>query len=465
MDLDAFSTDRLSFVHHFPTHDAAASLYDEQDAFRAVEAYRFFYPTVSTEAIFKGMRQAGAREGSELIVLAAGPRHVGFTVNSDTPYASGVLDLGAHGPLVIDVPPGPFIGVVNDHHQRWVADMGLPGPDAGRGGKYLVLPPEFGGDVPRGYHVARSKTYRALLALRALPQDGDTAGAVDALARVQVYPLSKPEARLPYVDVTDKAFDGSPLEWEESLEFWRQLHRVIDSEPVVEEFRPMYGLLAALGIERGRPFAPDERLRAILEKASRVALAQMRVEAFASQRGDCLVWEDREWEWVGLVSDNGDFETKNFLDLQARERWFFQAILASPAMFRRRAGDGSIYFLSARDETSAYLDGGKNYRLRVPQPVPAKLFWSVTAYDSRTRSQIQTPRDKAVLGSLKDRFVENPDGSVDLYFGPAAPEGRDAQWIRTLPDTGFFLYFRIYGPEAPALDGSWKPGDLHPLEP
>ncbi len=199
-------------------------------------------------------------------------------------------------------------------------------------------------------------------------------------------------------------------------------------------------------------------MRTILEKASKVALDQMRVEGFASQRADCLVWEDREWEWVGLVTDNGDFETRNFLDLQARDRWFVQAILASPAMFRRRVGDGSIYFLAARDETSAYLDGGKSYRLRVPQPVPAKLFWSVTAYDSRTRSQVRTPQDKAVLGSLKDELPANSDGSVDLYFGPKAPQGRESQWVQTLPDTGFFLYFRICGPEAAALRRNLEAG-------
>ncbi len=460
MGLQVLTTEEDSFVHHFPTHDAAVNLGDEQDAFRAVEAYRFFYPTVSTEAIFKGVREAGAEDGVDLIVLAAGPRHVGFTVNSDTPYASGILDLQGQGPIVVDLPPGPFIGAVNDHHQRWIVDMGLPGPDAGEGGKYLILPPDFTGAVPSEYHVARSRTHQALVALRALPRNNDTRGAIDALTRIRVSPLSKPEAALHYLDVTDKSFDASPLAWEDNLEFWKQLHRVIDSEPVVEEFRPMYGLLAALGIERGQPFAPDQRTRTLLERASRVALAQMRVEGFASRRPDCLVWEDREWEWVGLVSDNGDFETRNFLDLQARERWFVQAILASPAMFRRQVGHGSIYFLAARDETSAYLDGGKNYRLRVPQPVPANLFWSVTAYDSRTRSQVQTPQDNAVLSSLKGELKASSDGSVDLYFGPNAPEGYESQWIQTLPDTGFFLYFRIYGPEAAAFDGSWKPSDL-----
>src|SRR6185503_15939670 len=165
-------------------------------------------------------------------------------------------------------------------------------------------------------------------------------------------------------------------------------------------------------IESGKPFAPDGRMQRILESAAKVALGQMRVEAFASLRPDRAVWQDRRWEWIGLVPDDANFETKDYLDLQARDRWFIQAIVASPAMFRRKVGGGSIYFLAARDSTGAYLDGGMSYQLSVPQPVPAKLFWSVTAYDAKTRSQVQTPQNRAVLGSLQDSFESNPDGSV-----------------------------------------------------
>src|SRR5262249_45337057 len=142
------------------------------------------------------------------------------------------------------------------------------------------------------------------------------------------------------------------------------------------------------------------------------------------------------------------------------EVWFYQAIGASPAMFRRKPGSGSLYWLGLRDNAGAYLDGGKTYRLTVPQPVPGKLFWSVTAYDAETRSQVQTDQGKAALRSLfelKDKAGEN---SVDLYFGPNAPAGKEGQWIKTNPGKGWFGYFRIYGPEQAAFDGSWKPGDF-----
>jgi hypothetical protein len=232
---------------------------------------------------------------------------------------------------------------------------------------------------------------------------------------------------------------------------------------VIDEFRPMYGVLAALGISVDREFAPDRRMQQILERAANAGLEQMRAEAFATQRPNTRVWDDRHWEWVGLVGDP-NFETKDYLDVQARDRWFYQAILTSPAMFRREAGSGSVYFLAARDQQGAYLEGSNVYKLRIPQPVPASLFWSVTAYDARTRSQVQTVQNKASLGSLDTQFVPEADGSVEIYFGPKAPHNREKQWIQTTPGSGFFLYFRIYGPSAEALNGEWRLDDVSLLE-
>jgi hypothetical protein len=149
---------------------------------------------------------------------------------------------------------------------------------------------------------------------------------------------------------------------------------------------------------------------------------EMMVSAFASRRPDRVVWPDRTWEWVGLRPENGCFERDGSLDVEARDRWFAQAIVASPAMFRRAVGQGSLYWLACRDSVGGYLDGSRTYRLSVPLPVPASLFWSVTCYDAQTRS-----------------------------------EGR---WIQTVPGRGWFCYFRIYGPQQAAFDGSWRPADL-----
>jgi len=175
------------------------------------------------------------------------------------------------------------------------------------------------------------------------------------------------------------------------------------------------------------------------------------------------VWPDRQWQWAGLRPENGSFDTPDYTDTYAREKWFFQAIAASPAMFRRDPQAGSLYWLGVRDRAGAYLDGGKTYKLTVPLPVPGRLFWSVTVYDVETRSQIVTDQGKAALRSLFE--LPNLQGSsVDLYFGPTAPAGKADRWIKTIHARGWFAYFRIYGPEGPAFDGSWKPGDFEEVK-
>jgi len=450
-----------AFERGYPTSEAAQRAQDDADYERAITAYRFWYPTVSVEGIYNGNRAAGIQDGEAWGIAAAGPRQVGFTLNSDTPYGSGVLDL-SKGPMVIEIPPGAFIGLVDDHNQGWVQDMGLPGPDAGKGGKYLFLPPDYTGTPPAGYHVSRADTFKNLFAIRALPMGGDVHKALDALRTVKVYPLAsagKPQV-LSVVDTTDKALDSSSLKWEDNIQFWEQLSEIIDAEPVNKQYLPMYGLLGALGIEKGKPFQPDARMKAILERAAKAGRDQMLVAAFASQRPDRINWPDRKWEWVGLVPGSAQFETPWGMDLEARDRWFAQAIVTSPAMFRRTAGAGSLYWMSVRDAKGVFLDGGKNYKLTIPQPVPDKLFWSVTIYDTATRSQVQTDQNKAALRSmfeLKDVPTNTP---VDLYVGPTPPKGNEGRWIKTTPGTGWFAYIRIYGPEQAAFDRSWKPGDF-----
>lgn len=453
------------FKGGFPPPDAAKTARDEADYQRAITAYRFWYPTVSCEGIFNGNREKGIKDNESVVILSAGPRHVAFTPNSDTPYGAGCIDL-KDGPFVVEMPPGPFIGLANSHHQSWILDMGIPGPDAGKGGKHLILPHEYKGDVPPGYFVGRSPSNKVLIAIRALPVKGDATGALDALRTIRIYPLATAAAPklLTFVDITDKEMDGSCLRWEDNIAYWEKLHEIIDAEPLAERFLPMYGQLMALGIEKGKPFAPDDRMKGILVRAAKAGRDQLLVSAFASGRPDRFAWPDRKWEWAGLVPESAQFETKGGVDLEARDRWFAQAIVTSPAMFRRTKGAGSLYWLGHRDATGAYADGGKTYKLTVPLPVPAGLFWSVTVYDAATRSEIKTAQDKAALRSLFELKDLGDAKSVDLFFGPKAPVGQEGRWIQTTPGKGWFTYFRIYGPEQAAFDGTWRPGDFEQVK-
>ena len=455
----------VEFENGFPTSDSAKAAQSQVALRRAVEAYRFFYPTVSLEGIFQGTRGAGAKDNETALLFIARPHHVGFTLNSDTPYSGGVLDLRKSGPLVIDVPAGPLIGLVDDHHHRWITDMGLPGRDAGEGGKYLITPPGWTGEVPDGYLWAACDTWTAFCALRVLPLGGDADTAKQLLATVQFYPLSQADAPPEYTftDYSDQPIDCTCLAWEDNLEYWRVLHKVIDSEPAIEEMRPMLGTLAEVGIEAGQPFPTDPAVTDLLTRAAQQGRDEMLVSAFASQRPDRMAWPDRTWEWVGLRSENGAFERVGSLDVEAKDRWFAQAIVTSPAMFRRVEGQGSLYWLGLRDDSGAYLDGGRTYRLTVPLPVPAGLFWSVTAYDARTRSEVVAYQGQAALRSLFDDLTPAGATQVDLYFGPSEPAEAAGRWVQTVPGRGWFAYFRIYGPGAPAFDGSWKPGDFTPV--
>ena len=260
--------------------------------------------------------------------------------------------------------------------------------------------------------------------------------------------------------------DVTLLGWETNLGYWRALHEVIDTEPHLDRYDALYGELAVLGIVRGKPFTPDARMTRILEEAARTGHGQMLVQSFADRRPDKVVWPNTQWQWAALRFENGDFEASGYLDVDAREKWFYQAIAASPAMFRRSPGAGSLYWLGLRDACGRYLEGGQAYTLTVPQPVPARLFWSVTVYDAETRSQIQAGQDNAALRSLFELNDVDTDSPVQLHFGPEKPgdAAAAARWIKTIPGKGWFVYFRIYGPEQPAFDGTWHLPDFEPAQ-
>lgn len=443
-------------------HDASTDdLYDAADFSRAIQAYKFFYPTVAGAAIVKGNEQIGLIPNEVFATLDCAPAQLVFTANSDTPYAPIMLDLGI-GPIVVDLPPGPLIVCSMDINQRWVADMGVPGPDAGNGGKHLLIPPGYTGALPeQGFYLHKASSNRQIVGARSLPVNGDVAGAKARLTTIKVYPLNpdKNWKEPRWIDATGMEQDTTLHAFETTGRFWEVLHETLQKEPAYEGYRSQYGELAALGIAKGKPFAPDKHMATLLLKAAVAANAQMRAQSFSDRRPDRIVWKDRQWEWASLRYEDGDFNEGGRVDLEAREKWYYQAIGASPAMFRRDEHAGSLYWLGLRDKHGAWLDGGHRYRLTVPLPVPGKLFWSVTVYDIETRSQVQTPQKKAALRSLFE-LSKASGSSVDLYFGPdEPPHGSDA-WIRTLPGRGWFSYFRIYGPEKAAFDGTWKPGDF-----
>lgn len=244
-----------------------------------------------------------------------------------------------------------------------------------------------------------------------------------------------------------------------TIDYWHALKRALDMDVPSPALYNQYGMLADLGLRADRPFAPDAELVSILSEAAEKANEQLVVAAFADDAPERLVWPDRNWEWV--VYSEGDFGyyEKNFLNLSVRERWFYQATLETDKMFMHKEGAGSLYWLAAVDADGTALDGATSYTLTVPAPVPAAQFWSVTLYDLDTRSEINTPQFKPVLTSLRDDLAPDGSGRITLHFGPDRPRD-EVPWLQTTPGSQWFAYFRIYGPGAPAFDGTWKPSDF-----
>ncbi len=461
LSVSAIAAD-YKFINGYPTSETVQQAYYDSDMNRAIQVYKFFYPTVAFSSGFEAFKTLNVKPNDGAVLTMGMPKQIVFTPNSDTPYAFIPVDL-TNGPVVIDMPAGPIMGAINDMNEGWVLDYGLPGPDAGKGGKHMILPPEYKGKIPEGYFTGRATTNKVVLLLRALPIGGNNEKAVELMKSVKIHDLGNKWSVNNWIDISDKSVDFTPNKIEKGMGYWEQLHKIINNEPANEAYRNYYGELAGLGIIKGEKFNPDSRMKKILEAAAVKANDQMRVQSFADRRSDRIVWKDRKWEWATLRPENGTFDTKNYRDLDARAKWFYQAMVESPAMFRRASGQGSIYWLGTRTKEGAYLDGAKTYKLRVPLMVPAKLFWSVTVYDIDNRSEIATDQNKAALRSLFE--LKDAKGKyVDLYFGPNAPKGKEGQWIKTIPGKGWFTYFRVYGPTDDAFNGKWKPGDFEEVK-
>ena len=148
----------------------------------------------------------------------------------------------------------------------------------------------------------------------------------------------------------------------------------------------------------------------------------------------------------------------------ARTNFFYMATVNTPAMAAKIVGRGSQYAFSLADTTGAPFVGAKNYRLKIPANAPAKDFWSIVLYDPQTRSELQTSQPFPSKNNKRDKLIANADGSVDLYFGPKAPEGKEANWTQTVPGKGWFTLLRLYGPLEPWFDKTWRPGEIEEVK-
>jgi hypothetical protein len=444
----------------------ARSLLDELYYQRAIHAYMTMLPVLNT---------IGMRDGSEA-VFGAGYNVLPIwkdrmdsrcwvpTPNADVIYAMSYLDLKETGPLVVAAPPN-VIGMFTDFFQRTITDVGLIGPDRARGGLYLLLPPDYDGPVPQGYFAFKSSTYNVLLFFRTIMSPGangpEMAAAVKGAEQTRVYPLWETEKTVKPMKFPNGSGKHVDMMYPVDMSYWSKLKEFVDYEPTSAIPAETGGVLASIGIIKGKPFAPSKAQKDLLLKAVLTAprmIMAMRQLGRPDKRE--RYYEDRQYQntWAAGTSE---WLQDGYLDINQRACYFQIAFSSASAMVMRTLGAGSKYPFATQDAKGEFLDGSNTYRLHLPANPPAALFWAVTSYNITDGTMTSAPQLLPSINSLDQSVLKNKDGSIDLWFGPTRPKAApDTNWIQTVPERNFLAAVRLYGTGVDFFDQTWKPDDL-----
>ncbi len=479
----------LNFYDGIPTDETLTKVYDNLDFIRGIDVFLNFIPATSVEGIRLGFKSLGVEDSNEVLVFdnLMDSNPLFLTGNTDTVYAGAMLDLEKDGVTVVEIPAGAGPGTLNDAFFRFVVDMGAPGPDAKKGGMYVILPPDYKGDLKptkngmadRGSDtratimvgdkeqkvwIAQSKSYNNWLILRGFLKDGKPDHASNMWRTgLKIYPLAdaKNPKKMEFTNGSGKYFNTVHAN---DYKFYEELWHVIQKEPVSFIDPELRGQAAAIGIEKGKPFEPDARMKAILKDAVAVGNATARSIAFKTRDKSAYMFEGKQW-FTGFIGrdyrwlkDGGN----GGRNMDARTLFFYLATVNTPAMALQVPGVGSNYAMTTGDKNGEILYGEKNYKVTLPADAPAKDFWSMVAYDPQTRSELQVPGGSKYpsKNNKRDELIYNDDGSVTLYFGPDAPKGLEANWTETTPGKAWFAMLRLYGPLQPWFDKVWQPSDF-----
>lgn len=491
---------KLEFPLGYPTEETAQMLEDEMLYINAVNAYNNTIQGASLWALRKGFADLGVMDGDFIISpeMVDG-KSLMLTANMDTYYFWGNIDL-SDGPLVVETPPN-VLGIIDDFWFNWISDFGLAGPDKGQGGKFLVIPQGYKGKLPEGgYYICHAKTNLVTVLGRMFLVNNSTEVSNKTVKEnLKVYPyiegahgtsvasylngdapLARPaeKGEIKFVDVSGKDFNTLPPA--DYLHF-EYINELVQSQPAGALSPEIAGQLAAIGIVKGKEFNPDEKTIAILTKAVEVANAYSRTGAMGALPHNKSRYYEESSSWYNPLFDGGytfmtpppeigangeviPYESDGARKLAARTSFFYLATGITPAMCMRLTGIGSQYLVGAVDAEGNALNGKNTYKLTLPANIPQERFWSTTIYDNQTRSMIQTDQRYPRAGSQSfpsPAAEENEDGSITLYYGPEKPQGvPDGNYVKTLPDRGWFQIIRCYSPTKGFFDKSWRPGEV-----
>ncbi len=487
----------LEFKDGMPSKETVDKVYDNLDFTHAFEAFVNTFQGVNMAAIREANGTIGVKDNEFLVFSQLmDAKSLFLTANADTVYFIGFLDL-SKGPMVLETPP-KALGTLDDFWWRWVIDFGAPGPDRGEGGKYLVLPPDYDGPLPEGgYFIAHSRTTRVAILGRSFMQKDDPKPTVELIEKTaKIYPyveggvgtsiaefltgkarLAAPAEPPPTVfhDVSGKSFSTIPPN---DFHFYELLNDVVQQEPATALDPELMGSLAAIGIVKGKPFAPDDRMKKILTDALALANATSRSLLFNPRDPSWYYYPGSAWMNF-LFQSGSEFETPipmvtregvkpfpptGYRQLNARTAFFYGVTGITPAMAMRLPGIGSQYLFAIVDANKQYFDGAKTYKVTLPKGIPQANFWSFTLYDNQTRSMLDTPQRYPRAGSQNypsPAAEADADGSTTVYFGPKQPEGvKRGNWIQTMPGKGWFTILRLYSPLEPFFTKEWRPSEI-----
>ncbi len=455
--LTAFAFDPV-YEGGYPTAETAEAAFEEFDYQAATQFYVWAYAYLNSLGFEKGLLRLGGDERTiYLFDRRIQPNQGLITPNDEVVYVfTPFLDL-SKGPIVYEVPPRTR-GHMWDLGHRAYTDFGDIGPDQGRGGKYLIYSTDYTGELPDGYfNIPIEHSYFVSPAIRAFPAtEGSVEAAAEHGATARWYYLSEADnpPENPIFLIGDRPYSQ---EWPKDFEAFEWLAEAFNRDKVPAAGLAHLGNMRRLGFEKGQPFAPDDRAKAILARAASTAEAIALSMAFRP-RVD-RIYDNRQY--VPLFTNiSPAFLLESYEEVESRAGGWHQLVGNFVTRVPAKPGTGQFNVVAYKDADGAFLIGSNTYRLRVPADVPVTQFWQIPVYEVATRALINTDQQRTSLSST-DALATNDDGSVDLYFAPELPEGvPDSNWLQTIPGEGWFTLPRLYGPLEPILDQTWRWNDF-----